>query len=209
MVRQAQLAAYCIPGLPVQDMHVVTADPETMALYHKVVHQSKQVQIEPWQTEHSAEGYHRRRTVTYTQPIRGPEWFRRLCGYANMRFMDAHEATYSAAADTLTFDFKCFLRLPTGRLTTASVRWVQAPMARGGPVGVQVDTSMHVAQEGFKYMGLQTAMESLFLSEAEHGVQRFNALAALLVHERGLGLPDNLAWATALLGEQYAAFKLI
>lgn len=58
---------------------------------------------------------------------------------------------------------------------------------------VQVGSSAQVAQEAFKYVGLQAAVESFFLSEAEASVQHFNALVALLVAERGLGLPDSLA----------------
>ena len=58
---------------------------------------------------------------------------------------------------------------------------------------MQVGSSAQVAQEAFKYVGLQAAVESFFLGEAEDSIQHFNALVALLVAERGLGLPDSLA----------------
>lgn len=58
---------------------------------------------------------------------------------------------------------------------------------------MQVGSSAQVAQEAFNYVGLQAAVESFFLSEAEDSIQHFNALVALLVAERGLGLPDSLA----------------
>ena len=57
---------------------------------------------------------------------------------------------------------------------------------------VQVDTHVRVAQERFKYAGLQGAMEGFLLGEAEHIASRYNALVTLLVHERALGRPDCL-----------------
>lgn len=57
---------------------------------------------------------------------------------------------------------------------------------------VQVDTHMRVAQERFKYAGLQGAMEGFLLGEAEHIASHYNALVMLLVHESTLGRPDCL-----------------
>ena len=64
-----------------QGMHAITSDPATLALFHQLVHQSQKVQIGSWQVvDSSSEGCRSRRTLTYTQPVRGPVWFRRLCG---------------------------------------------------------------------------------------------------------------------------------
>ena len=56
----------------------------------------------------------------------------------------------------------------------------------------QVDTTLSVDQERFKYAGLQGAMERFLLQEASHIASHFNALVTLLVHERGLARPDGL-----------------
>ena len=58
-------------------------------------------------------------------------------GSKTLRMSDVHEASYAADSDTLTFDLASFLHLPKGRITTARVRWVQAPMAPSGAVGAQ------------------------------------------------------------------------
>ena len=59
---------------------------------------------------------------------------------------------------------------------------------------------MRTSQGKFKLIGLQGPLEGFFLSEAQHSLQRFNALLALLVHERGLSLPTNLARPTPNAG---------
>lgn len=59
-------------------------------------------------------------------------------GTKTLRMSDVHEASYAADSDTLTFELASFLHLPKGRITTARVRWVQAPMPPSGPIGAQV-----------------------------------------------------------------------
>lgn len=59
-------------------------------------------------------------------------------GTKTLRMSDVHEATYVADSDTLTFELASFLHLPKGRITTARVRWEQAPMA---PCGAQARLS--------------------------------------------------------------------
>ncbi|KAK9819568.1 hypothetical protein WJX81_007717 [Elliptochloris bilobata] len=207
MVKEAELAAFTTPGLPVQGVYAVVADRATLEVFHNLVHQSQALEIQPWEMEHSAEGFRSRRTITYRQAARGPGWFRRLCGSAMMRMSDAHEATYSAPCDTLTFELASYLHLPRGRITTATVRWVQAPVAPDGPDGTRVGSMLRTSQGAFRFLGLQGPLESFFLSEAVHSVERFNALIMLLIHERGLGTPDSLEWAAALLGKDYTALK--
>ena len=56
------------------------AEPATLALFHRLVHQSSEVEIGPWETESAADMRRSRRTVAYRQAARGPGWFRRLCG---------------------------------------------------------------------------------------------------------------------------------
>ena len=58
----------------------VSGDPATLALFHKLVHRDERVHIGPWQTEERPGGRVRRRSVTYNLALRGPAWFRRLCG---------------------------------------------------------------------------------------------------------------------------------
>ena len=60
----------------------------------------------------------------------------------------------------------------------------------------QVGTTMRTSQGKFKLLGLQGPLEGFFLSEAQHSLQRFNALLALLIHERGLSQPTNLVRTT-------------
>lgn len=55
---------------------------------------------------------------------------------------------------------------------------------------------MRTSQGKFKLLGLQGPLEGFFLSEAQHSLQRFNALLALLIHERGLSQPTNLVRST-------------
>lgn len=56
------------------------SEPGTLALFHRLVHQSSEVEIGPWETEDEADVRRSRRTVAYRQAARGPGWFRRLCG---------------------------------------------------------------------------------------------------------------------------------
>ena len=63
-----------------QGMMGVSGDPATLALFHKLVHRDEHVHIGPWQTEERPGGRVRRRSVTYNLLLRGPAWFRRLCG---------------------------------------------------------------------------------------------------------------------------------
>lgn len=60
-------------------------------------------------------------------------------GSGSMRMTDVHTVAPSGAGGAHTFDLVSLLQLPAGRLTTANVRWVLAPMALpGGAFGVQV-----------------------------------------------------------------------
>lgn len=59
---------------------------------------------------------------------------------------------------------------------------------------------MRTSQGKFKLLGLQGPLEGFFLSEAQHSLQRFNALLALLIHERGLSQPSNLVRTTSVPG---------
>lgn len=62
-------------------MLAVSTDPNTLLLFHKLVHRDERVAIEPWREEPGAcGGTHRCRSVVYKLPMRGPTWFRRLCG---------------------------------------------------------------------------------------------------------------------------------
>ena len=55
-----------------------------------------------------------------------------------MRMTDVHTVAPSGAGGAHTFDLVSLLQLPAGRMTTANVRWVLAPMALpGGAPGVQ------------------------------------------------------------------------
>ena len=58
----------------------VMSEPGTLALFHRLVHQSSEVEIGAWETEDEADVRRSRRTVAYRQAARGPGWFRRLCG---------------------------------------------------------------------------------------------------------------------------------
>ena len=59
----------------------MSTDPATLLLFHKLVHRDERVTIEPWREEPSAcAGARRCRSVVYKLPMRGPAWFRRLCG---------------------------------------------------------------------------------------------------------------------------------
>lgn len=77
----------------------------------------------------------------------------------------------------------------------ASVEYSCEPLTPSQPA--QVGTTMRTSQGKFKLLGLQGPLEGFFLSEAQHSLQRFNALLALLIHERGLSQPTNLVRAAS------------
>ena len=55
-----------------------------------------------------------------------------------MRMTDVHTVAPSGTGGAHAFDLVSLLQLPAGRMTTASVRWVLAPLALpGGAAGVQ------------------------------------------------------------------------
>ena len=59
----------------------MSTDPATLLLFHKLVHRDERVAIGPWREDPSAcDGTRRCRSVVYKLSMRGPAWFRRLCG---------------------------------------------------------------------------------------------------------------------------------
>ena len=60
----------------------VSGSQETLQLFLALVHKDARVEVGAWRAEGAAAGggSRLRRTVTYRAPMRGPAWFRALCG---------------------------------------------------------------------------------------------------------------------------------
>jgi len=66
-----------------QGMLPVSGSQETLRLFHALVHKDARVEVGAWRAEGDGGGggnFRLRRTVTYRAPMRGPAWFRAMCG---------------------------------------------------------------------------------------------------------------------------------
>lgn len=80
----------------------MSTDANTLLLFHKLVHCDERVAIEPWREESDACGGARRcRSVVYKLPMRGPAWFRRLCGAPPAYYRTQSECEVGIAQQTV------------------------------------------------------------------------------------------------------------